>query len=477
MELVPYHLRNTHDFLQRLHSVPPDQRLGMQFCSADVENLYTNINVPTAIQDVIEFAAEHRQSLDLLGLKLVDIQRLLEIILGNSYFLYNSQVYRQLQGLFMGSRPAPVLATIRLYKLEQRSIYTDLRLRSKFPFYCRFYDDGGALTLSCRNLQLLCNRIEQEDETGLIKLTTDFPENGNYTPFLNTEVRIETDGTINTRLYRKPQKKLLTLNYNSHHAERTKEATVTSMYSTADAVSSSTANKIYSCDLVDQLLLNNGYNGRVIQKLKEKRKKKKKKRKGKNKKKNNHAATLKIPHLSDQCTADIDRAAKQCFLPIRVVSTPGKTLRDTLTSSRPLDKPLCPRDDCRTCSSLRSTPGNTYSCTVSNVVYEVKCKLCGMTYNGETYRPLHKRFTEHYYNANNPTASSYINTPLAKHYREHHPNSESPELSLRVLERASDTVNRKIREARLIACNRPIMNDRQELSGLRQFLVQHNITE
>ena len=100
-----------------------------------------------------------------------------------------------------------------------------------------------------------------------------------------------------------------------------------------------------------------------------------------------------------------------------------------------------------------------------------------MTYNGETYRPLHERFTEHFNNANNPTAPSYFNTPLGKHYREHHPNSTCPELSLRVLEKGSDTVNRKIREARLIAQNKPSINDRQELKQLTQFLVYKNSLE
>ena len=54
------------------------------FFSADVENLYTNIEVLTAIRDVIEFATEHRASLTLYGLRLSDIQEILEVVLCNS---------------------------------------------------------------------------------------------------------------------------------------------------------------------------------------------------------------------------------------------------------------------------------------------------------------------------------------------------------------------------------------------------------
>ena len=89
----------------------------------------------------------------------------------------------------------------------------------------------------------------------------------------------------------------------------------------------------------------------------------------------------------------------------------------------------------------------------ANTVYEIKCG-CGEAYNGETGRPLHERFNEHYNNANNPTAKSYENTPFARHYRMHHPDS-SPELKVTILERGRDTVDRKIKEARIIAANKP----------------------
>ena len=97
---------------------------------------------------------------------------------------------------------------------------------------------------------------------------------------------------------------------------------------------------------------------------------------------------------------------------------------------------------------------------------------CGEHYDGETGRPLHDRFIEHYRNANNPKAKSYANTPMAKHYRDKHPDQKTPpSLSVTVLERANNTVNRKIREARLISKNNPSINDRHELSELQQFLV------
>ena len=184
---------------------------------------------------------------------------------------------------------------------------------------------------------------------------------------------------------------------------------------------------------------------------------------------------LKLPFLSDTCTAKIKRAAEQCFLPLKIVTTPGKRLKDILASSRPLDHTECPRgESCRTCEALRAATGNNnVNCTMSNVIYEIYCNMvnCPDFYDGETGRPLHDRFNEHYLTANNPTAASYENKPLAKHYREKHPDCSRPVLSVKILEKAHSTINRKIREARTIAKNKPTLNDRNELPQLKQFLV------
>ena len=221
MEIVPSHLKNTYDVLQKLQQIPKEDLAGRTFATADVEALYTNIVVQTAIDDVMDFATEHKSSLALYGFKLVDIHELLEITLLNSYFVYDRQVYHQLQGLFMGSRPAPIAATIRMWKLERLSVYTDLRIKP--VFYGRFYDDLNTGSTTARKARLMCNAIEAQDKDHLIKLKVDYPESrDSYTPFLNTEVKIERDGTVNTRLFRKPQKKLLTLHTESHHSTAVK---------------------------------------------------------------------------------------------------------------------------------------------------------------------------------------------------------------------------------------------------------------
>ena len=168
MNLVPSHLKNTHDFLRRIRNITPNDLKSLTFFTADVEALYTNINVLTAIEDVMEFAKENRQSISTYGLHLSDLQELLETTLGKSYFVYNSQVYLQLLGLFMGTNPAPILATVKMWKLEKFSVYVDLRIT--LLTYSRFYDDLNGATTNRRKAQQLCNLIEQQDPDKLITL-------------------------------------------------------------------------------------------------------------------------------------------------------------------------------------------------------------------------------------------------------------------------------------------------------------------
>ena len=339
-------------------------------------------------------------------------------------------------------------------------------------FYGRFYDDLGAITQNVRKARLICSSIEAQDPDSRIKLTVDYPESKEvYTPFLNTEIKIDRDGNIDTRLYRKPQKKLLTLHATSHHPLAVKEHTIANMYQTAENVSSNDRNKEHSERMIDTLLLNNGYISRVLQQIRLKKERRPRKRRKNNEPHKDSVTTLKVPFLSDKCTAQVKRAAETLKIPVRVVTTPGKKLRDLLTSSRPLDQKKCPNDNCLTCSAM----GNSGKCTDHNVVYEIKCgfQSCRSAniglYNGETYRPVGERFMEHYRSARNPNAPSYLDKPLAKHYSSQHKDCENPKLE--ILKRAATITDRKIKEARVILKNKPDLNNRDEQTDLRKYLV------
>ena len=169
----------------------------------------------------------------------------------------------------MGVRPAPLLAIARMDKLQQNSVFCDLRLRSLSMLFGFFYDDIEIIAPNKRKAQLVCQLIEEQDEKELIKLVLEYPNTGQeYEAYLNTETRINKDGTVENRLFRKKQKKLLTLNATSHHPSQIIKHTIVNMYQTAREVSSNDTNTKHSIQMTDQLLLNNGHKVETLEKLK-----------------------------------------------------------------------------------------------------------------------------------------------------------------------------------------------------------------
>ena len=106
-----------------------------------------------------------------------------------------------------------------------------------------------------------------------------------------------------------------------------------------------------------------------------------------------------------------------------------------------------------------------------NTVYQIKCCLCNEIYIGESGRPLHDRFYEHFRSASNPTAPSYEQKPLAKHYTKLHCGL-APKLELSILDTGLSLINRKIKESMYISRLKPQINEKDEQSKLKQFFVE-----
>ena len=258
LNLVPSHLNNIiYDHLNTLNSLTSQELAGRKFCSADISSLYTNINVHQSIDDVIEFAADNLETLDLLRLQLVDVHEMLEIVLGNAFFTYQGKLYLQLTGLFMGCKPSPIVAIIRVYIFE-RSIYTDINFLN-MP-YGRYIDDGYGLITSLEEAQVIFDLIAAEDPDGLLQWEVDFHESNNdFVPFLGTQVRVSIEGNLEYKFYRKLQKKNITLHYKSHHPLKTKIEVIKNFYRAAEMSSSSPEYEEASFQAVDHLIRCNGY--------------------------------------------------------------------------------------------------------------------------------------------------------------------------------------------------------------------------
>ena len=407
LKQIPSHLNNLHDYLIRLRALDNSQRQGLNFYSADVNALYTNIDPQQTINDLINMLEEFWDEVPHYGLRLSDIKQLLDVVFSNCYFVYDSIVYLQLLGLFMGLRPSPIGAIVRVYTFERNSIYIDVTF---ITCYARYIDDIGDLQKSLEDAEKCLDMIADSDPDKRISFEIDFPtEEKEFIPFLNSEIKIDEDGVLSTRLFRKPQKKLITLHFNSHHPMKTKINTVRNSYREALFIASSDQEED-SMKMVDTLYINCGYkhprdfisshktfnpNYTPVATFKN---------------------IIRLPFVSDRLSADIDNYIKKYKLPFTVVYTRAQTLRDLFVKTRPLDRNTCVRKVCRICKML---PDET-PCVISGAVYRIQCELCGLDYIGETGRTLFDRLTEHYNYANNPTAKSYVEKTMATHYATQH---------------------------------------------------------
>ena len=240
----------------------------------------------------------------------------------------------------------------------------------------------------------VCRMIGEQDPNGRIQWEIDFPTPGNFVPFLDTEIKIEPDGTLVSRYYRKPQNKGIILHSKSHHPLSTKVEVLKNFYKTAQEVSSGHDEREHSYRIVDDLARKNGY-----------RPQRPPTHHTTSRRRNpssSYKAPLKLPYVSEEVSNKIRTYIKK------------KNWQSDQSSHR---VKLLVRDsrNCKICPLI--TNG---TCAQRNLIYRVDCKLCQDFYEGETYRPCHDRFSEHIRAANNPR--SYPNNSIGKHYAECHLN-------------------------------------------------------
>ena len=459
---IPSHLENLFQHLEALRTIPKEQLVGRRVFSADISALYTNVSVQGCIEDVINLATEHRDKLDLMGLNLTDVHEILLHILTNSFFVYNSTLWIQKDGLFMGLRPGPFCAVIRVYMFEKNSIYTDVHYLSVHlsDYYKRYIDDSTSTAENKEEALALVQSVADQDPDGKLKWEVEFPETSqDFVPFLNTELRIEPDGSVTSRLYRKPQQKDITLHNNSCHPESVKINTVVNLYNEAAKISSGPQEREHSFKILDNVLTKNGY--RAPRNLQNQR------RRTNYSARTDNRTVLNLDFISDSISNRIRNHIKQNNLPIKVTFTPARKLRNILCNNRPLDKKVCTNNSCKICPLLIT---NNKDCEVKNVVYKVKCKICDQIYVGETCRRAHDRLGEHLRYASFPLTPSNVSQAFAMHYTSLHAGL-SPDLEFEILKVESNTVRRKTAEAMFIIKLNPAINKRDELDTIKRFLI------
>ena len=164
-------------------------------------------------------------------------------------FKWSGNYYKQLRGLAMGQRLAPILAISFMSKVEKPVI-------ERMPMlYCRYIDDCFIVTSTQVEMDECFNLMNRQSRH--IRLTRETPSQ-DWLPFLNSRVR-QGGSEFDIKWYRKPTCKNILVHARSAHPTSVKKAVVKNMFRTARELSSGATERDESTALAKQIASSNGY--------------------------------------------------------------------------------------------------------------------------------------------------------------------------------------------------------------------------
>ena len=178
-----------------------------------------------------------------------------------SIFLYNSKVYKQINGLAMGSPLAPLLANWFVAKVEN-NLLTNPSIKQ--PKFNRRYVDDIFAVFHCENdrdaLVLHLNMAHTNLSFTMEKIKT----SSNSLPFLDVEIAITGSKEFATKVYRKPTNTNVIMNYQAVAPNKWKTSLINCFLNRAVKLSSSKELLDKEVNNIKELFKLNGYPAEFI---------------------------------------------------------------------------------------------------------------------------------------------------------------------------------------------------------------------
>ena len=177
--------------------------------SFDVESLFTNVPLKETTDIIIDKLVNG--DFDTRGLNREQLKKLLNIATSESVFMFDNELYSQIDGVCMGSCLGPTYANAFLCHFEDIWL-NECPVTFKPLYYRRYIDDTFLIFKDVSHIQLFLNYLNAKHPN--IRFTCEM-ENNSKLSFLDTELMKE-NGKLVTSTYRKPTFTGLGLNYLSY---------------------------------------------------------------------------------------------------------------------------------------------------------------------------------------------------------------------------------------------------------------------
>ena len=191
-----YSVHNTKDFVDQIKNI----KLQSDECiiSYDIKALFTSVPIEPTIKIIKQHLENYKELPQRTSMWVQHIIMLLEFCLKNTHFVFQGRFYEQTEGAAMGSPLSPIIANLYMEAFEEKAINTSPTPPS---LWRRFVDDTFVIIKKAQKDSFI-NHINSIDEK--IQFTMEDSKEDGSMSFLDTLVKPCSNGSLSTKVYRKP---------------------------------------------------------------------------------------------------------------------------------------------------------------------------------------------------------------------------------------------------------------------------------
>ena len=426
-----YMLKSTDEFLLAIENLKLNAN--QSIVSLDVESLFSNVPVEPTI-DIILARAYNHDSIPPPDIQCTDLRELLKISTQQTPFAFKGKNYLQTDGVSMGSPLGPTFANFYMADLESSLLSQD-KISNPVKYF-RYVDDIFAIFNSPIHVRYFIQRLKNRS---VLNFTHEAMVNNKFN-FLDVQMSVKTDGSLETSVYIKPTDKGIYPNFNSHIPAQYKKSVINSLVNRAIKFSSTEQIRGAELSRIKQVLANNGYpqvlTDRIIQR--------------------------KLGGNQDNNLGQLDADPVKFFVQFFNLSNfenDRRKLNNIVSAHvKPTDQQaqitVVPYYKPNKLSAQFSTRVREENIKRVNVVYRFNCKedACNASYIGYTAQKLENRVKQH----------RYKSSSICKHFMYEHDELPPPISNFvdcfEILFASEDVRSLKIFEAILIKSEKPIIN-------------------
>ena len=364
--LSSHHVHNTKDFIDHIKEVR--LRQGESIISYDVTSLFTSVPIQPVLNIIHQRLTTDQDLKNRTSMTIKHIINLLEFCLNSTSFVFQGQYYQQMEGAAMGSPLSPIVANIFMEQFEKEALETAPHPPSLWK---RFVDDTFVI-LEDKYKDEFFQHLNSLNTN--IKFTAETSKADGSIPFLDTWITPQRDGSLQTKVYRKPTHTHQYLQWDSHHSISNKYSVISSLMHRAKDVCSSKQSLEEEQTVIQEALQACKYPPWAINRMKTKINSTNNRNRNTNTPDNRprHRNSVTVPY-NEGLSETFKNICKRYGIQVHFKS--GKTIKEKLVALKDQD----------------------HITKKSAIIYRYQCdKLeCDHEYIGETARTFGERFKEH----------------------------------------------------------------------------------